>query len=168
MLPLSSSTVFVAIVVPCNQLVDLVEPDRLLLAQVSEPLHHRLGRVGGRRGKLVYDDLAAFVRATCEGTTKHPHWGGGFRNRRELVRKALLMLGLSPALQYHGVRREVFVAPLGENTPAFLCGGEEFAATRRSVGDIFEAFRGRWLLPRALRDRRWLDFDPASYRLWSR
>ena len=119
-------------------------------------------------GGDLYDELAAFVRATCEGTTKHPQWGGGFRNRRELVRKALLMLGLSPALQYHGVRREVFVAPLGENTASFLRGGEELAATRRSAGDIFEAFRGRWLLPRALRDRRWLDFDPATYRLWNR
>lgn len=115
----------------------------------------------------VYGDLRALALEHCDATAKHPLWGAGFRNRREMVRKTLPLLGLSSELSYHGVEREIFVAPLAANTQAFLRGDHQrLRHHNRTVNDIFEWFRDRWLLPRAARDRRYQAFEPEDYRLW--
>ena len=114
-----------------------------------------------------YGDLRELAARHCEATAKHPSWGGGFRNRRELVRKTLPLLGLSAKLQYHGVRREIFTAPLARNAQAFLRGeDDDLKLHGHSADDIFAWFRKRWLLPRAGRDDRYRAFDRESYRLW--
>lgn len=114
-----------------------------------------------------YDDLREFALKHCNATAKHPLWGDGFRNRRELVRKTLPLLGLSSDLIYHGVKREIFVAPLATNTTSFLRGNHlQLLWYHRSVADLFEWFRDRWLLPRAVRDNRYQAFKPECYRLW--
>ena len=114
-----------------------------------------------------YGDLREFALKYCDATAKHPLWGDGFRNRRELVRKTLPLLGLSRELLYHGIEREIFVAPLADNAQAFLRGDHQrLRRHRRTVDDLFEWFRVRWLLPRAARDDRYQDFDPETYRLW--
>lgn len=116
----------------------------------------------------LYSDLREFTRENCEATAKHPLWGNGFRNRREIVRKALPLLGLPNKLLYHGVKREIFAAPLAANSTAFLCGNDRDLNQRHldSADALFEWFRKRWLLPRAARDKRYRDFNPAGYRLW--
>lgn len=114
-----------------------------------------------------YADLREFALEHCDATAKHPSWGCGFRNRRELVRRTLPLLGLSSGLLYHGVKREILVAPLATNAPAFLRGDHErLRPQSRSVDDLFDWFRDRWLLPRAGRDDRYRVFDPESFRLW--
>ena len=131
-------------------------------------------KVGSTRGSGdfhfsngVYSDLRDFALEHCDATAKHPLWGNGFRNRRELVRKTLPLLGLSSELLYHGIKREIFVAPLAANTPAFLRGDNQRLRRHcKSVDDLFEWFRERWLLPRAARDDRYRAFDPESFRLW--
>jgi hypothetical protein len=116
----------------------------------------------------VYRDLRDYAVRRCEPTAKHERWGEGFRNRRELLRKVLPLLGLSRELVYHGIRREIFVAPLARNSAAFLRGEHDrLRWHRRPAKEIFEWFRERWLLPRAARDERYRTFDPATYRLWS-
>jgi len=116
-----------------------------------------------------YYDLRQVALAHCDATAKHARWGDGFRNRRELLRKALPLLGLSRKLVYHGVQREIFVAPLASNAAAFLRGERRrLRSYSRTADELFQWFRNRWLLPRAARDDRYRAFDPASYRLWSR
>ena len=116
-----------------------------------------------------YNDLREFALEHCKATAKHPSWGAGFRNRRELIRKALPLLGLSQELLYHGVKREIFVAPLAANAKAFLRGDDqELHYHAHEVGDLFEWFRKRWLLPRSNRDTRYRSFSPSDYRLWPR
>ena len=114
-----------------------------------------------------YGDLRKFALEHCDATAKHPLWGEGFRNRRELVRKALPLLGLSSELSYHGIKREIFVAPLAGNTQEFLRGDHQRLQHHgRTADELFEWFRDRWLLPRAARDERYRAFDPEGYRLW--
>ena len=114
-----------------------------------------------------YSALRQLAESHCEATAKHASWGNGFRNRRELVRKALPLLGLSTRLQSHGVRREVFAVPLAVNTRPFLCGDDsKLTPYGESVDDLFGWFRERWLLPRALRTRSYRGFVRESYRLW--
>lgn len=120
-------------------------------------------------GNGIYRDLRALAEAHCEATAKNARWGSGFRNRRELLRKVLPLLGLSQELVYHGVQREVFAAPLAQNSLQFLRGEEEeLQVYDYGIEELFGWFRERWLLPRAARDDRYRSFDRRSYRIWNR
>ena len=116
----------------------------------------------------LYSALHDYAVRHCNPTAKHSLWGTGFRNRREIVKKCLPKLGLPGEWLYHGVKREVFVIPLAENTRQVLRGQESDPAWYdQSVDELFEWFRDRWLLPRAKWDQRYLAFERESYRVWS-
>jgi hypothetical protein len=115
----------------------------------------------------VYHDLKQFAIEHCDATAKDQRWGVGFRNRRELIRKALPKLGLSPNMIYHGVQREIFVIPLAKNSREFLNSQAESPEWfDRTVRKVFAGFRERWLIPRAARDESYRAFDRESYRIW--
>lgn len=137
----------------------------------GEPIFQSIGFTRGSGdfhfSNGFYDDLRRFANERCDPTAKHARWGHGFRNRRELLRKALPLLGLSRELVYHGVRREIFVAPLASNAADFLRGEHRHLSLYgRTAEELFQWFRDRWLLPRAARDDRYRTFDPERYRLW--
>jgi hypothetical protein len=116
----------------------------------------------------LYGVISEYASRYCEPTAKRQEWGTGFRNRRELVRKCLTKIGLSPDWLYHGVRREVFVVPLARNTREFLRGQHaRLSWYDQPASDLYQYFRERWLVPRASRDLRYQGFAPASYRLWN-
>lgn len=137
----------------------------------NRPLFHSLGYSQGS-GEFhfsngLYGVLFDYAARYCDATAKKSRWGTGFRNRREVIRKALGKLGLPPDLLYHGIQREVFAIPLASNAREFLRG--ETSKLKRynvSAEELFGWFRTRWLLPRASWDLRYRDFDPDSYRLW--
>ena len=117
----------------------------------------------------LYKEIREYAEANCEPTAKKEAWGNGFRNRREVVRKVLGHLGLSTDWQYHGIRREVFVAALAHNTKEFLNGAATtLSPYAQSAAELSQWFRDRWLLPRANWDHRYRSFQPDSYLLWSR
>ena len=118
--------------------------------------------------QTVFMVQSTSIRAGTASRQKRAE-GTGFRNRREVIRKCLSKLGISPDWQYHGVRREIYVVPLAANTREFLRGEHERLKWHGQPADaLFAWFRERWLLPRASRDARYRDFDRSSYRLWSR
>ena len=83
------------------------------------------------------------------------------------MRKTLPVLGLSSDLVYHGIGREIFVAPLASNTAPFLQGYQlQLQHYDNTAADLFAWFRNRWLLPRASRDDRYRTYDPEEYRIW--
>lgn len=117
----------------------------------------------------VYRELRELVTQASVPTAKHVQWGTGFRNRREVVLKALGLLGLPRNLIYHGVSREVFVVPLATNTPAFLRGEtDSLDAIERPFAELARWWRTRWALPRSDRDSRFRQFERWSWRLWSK
>ncbi|MBN1392469.1 MAG: DUF4338 domain-containing protein, partial [Sedimentisphaerales bacterium] len=94
----------------------------------------------------VYEKIRAYVERHCKPTAKQDAWGDGFRNKREVVRKCLSKIGLSGDLIYHGIRREIFAAPLGRDALRFLRG----EVSRPSfynwpAEEISKKFRERWL-----------------------
>ena len=115
----------------------------------------------------VYEDIRAFVKKNCKPTAKQKEWGTGFRNKREVVRKCLLEIGLSLSFNNHGILREIFVAPLGRNSLRFLRGEVSkpcfYDWPSRRLGELFKE---RWLLSRAERMPNYREFDRESYRLW--
>ena len=115
----------------------------------------------------LYTALYEHAVKNCAPTAKSSLWGKGFRNRREIVKKALPTLGLPSNWLYHGVKREVFVVPLAENARQFLRGDDaEPVWHDQPVDQLFDWFRERWLLPRAKWDTRYLEFERDSFRIW--
>jgi Domain of unknown function (DUF4338) len=115
----------------------------------------------------MYAMLKLYAEANCKPTSKSSSWGEGFRNRREVIDKALAHLGLSPKELGHGVVREVLCAPLAANAAAFLRGEEGALEPFQDTAEQLAAFwRERWLLPRALTERRHRSFVPQSWELW--
>jgi hypothetical protein len=115
----------------------------------------------------IYTDIRAFVEKNCVPTGKHIAWGNGFRNKREIIRKCLSQLGLSPELRNHGIHREIFAAPLGSDTIKFLKGEVSHPCFYDwSAYDLSEAFKERWLLGRAERKPMFREYTREQYRLW--
>ena len=115
----------------------------------------------------LYNAIFEYATKHSQPTAKHKQWGVGFRNRREVLKKSLPLLGIPADWLYHGVEREVFVIPLASNSRAFLCGQDaQLQWFTHSTEDIFQYFRERWLLPRARNRADYRDFQRDSYRLW--
>lgn len=119
----------------------------------------------------IYDDLSRFVASinTEKKTHVHRRWRTGTgRNRREVIQLALEGLGLDARqLRYHGVKRQVFVAPLMSNTQQFLVDGAAPIWSCRSVEEHTRHWLNRWARPRAERDESWRDFNPDTWRLYT-
>ena len=115
----------------------------------------------------LYSSLFDYVTRYSEATAKQPKWGDGFRNRREVIRKALIKLKLSSELIYHGIQREVFVAPLASNAREFLRGEHrKLLWYDHDCEKLVEYFRSRWLSKRVAWDDSYQHFAPESFRLW--
>ena len=117
----------------------------------------------------LYEGIHAYATNHCTPTAKHEAWGTGWRNRREIIRTVLGHIGLSPELVYHGLKRELFVAPLADNAREFLRGDNStLAGLDRSSKEIVRWHRDRWLLPRSARVDDYTRFDKVSLRLWEK
>ncbi len=115
----------------------------------------------------VYDEMRRFAATWCQPTAKHAMWGAGFRNRREVVRKCLIELDLPRSLVYHGIKREVFAAKLGENAFSFLKGeASALVGYDRPAKHLAELFRERWLLKRATVRPDFRKYNRTEYRLF--
>jgi hypothetical protein len=134
-------------------------------------LYHRVGFTRGTGdfhfNNGIYEHLWAYAVEHCRPTAKQEKWGKGFRNRRETVRKCLAALGLPAGYLSNLVQREIFVVPLAANSREFLRGEDSsLNFNAQPVDALFQWFRERWLLPRAQRDSRFVQFDPQTLTLW--
>lgn len=136
----------------------------------GDPVFQSVGETRGS-GEFHFSDglhrtITDFALEYCLPTAKDVRWGSGFRNRREVVKKVLPMLGFSDRLLYHGVRREMFVCPLARNTREFLRGdSEHLDPLSLPVEQLSDWFRWRWMRPRSQRlvTPAW---SPETWRLW--
>ena len=115
-----------------------------------------------------YDELFQLVQKQAQPTAKHLSWGKGYRNRREVITKALKLLQLPFDMRHHGVKREVYVVPLGTLAKEFLQGRiEGFCPENASFEELATYALERWVWPRARRDERYKAFEPEDWHLWS-
>jgi len=119
----------------------------------------------------IYKDLADYAaRNTPTGVTqRHARWTGQtFRNRREVIQRALDGLGYdSRKLRIHGVRRQVFLAPLAANALDWLRGeSQSLDWSTLDCGSLGTWWLQRWAIRRAARVQDWQRFDPESWRLY--
>lgn len=139
------------------------DPGRRVFTRVG----YTYGSAQAHFGDGLYAALESYATRHCKLSPKRPSWGRGFRSRREVIDKALTHLGFDPGELTYGLSREVWCAPLGENSNEFLRGDEHRLKPYRDTAAEMSGFwRERWLLPRMKRDRRHETFSPSSWRLW--
>jgi hypothetical protein len=137
----------------------------------DEPLLRRIGTTEGY-GEFhfvngLYSKVWDYAQEFCVPSERAEAWGSGFRNRREVIRKTLMSLGLSSEWAFHGVQRELFGIPLATNALQVLRGEHQRVRWRaRPASELFGHFRDRWLLPRAERQPQFQEFRREDYRLW--
>lgn len=120
--------------------------------QLPEELFDRLLRVL---------DTAQVRKARSYAFGNGPSW------KLRTLRVGLEFLGLDPALQRHGIRREVFIAPTASNWRAMLLGEQSHARWfHDDLEELAARFRERWAVPRSHRAPEYRAFDPISLRLF--
>src|SRR5258706_5584492 len=86
----------------------------------SRQLYHSVGFTKGtgefQFSNGLYGAMSQIATQNCEASFRKERCGSGFRNRREVVKKALAELGLSTQWINHGIKREIFTVPLAKNT----------------------------------------------------
>ncbi|HVM72837.1 MAG TPA: Druantia anti-phage system protein DruA [Anaerolineales bacterium] len=83
-------------------------------------------------------------------------YGMGPNWRLRTIRRALNLLGYSGESMKHGIKREVFMAPLASNYKSYLNGTCKTPKYyNRNLRDMAEYFRDRWMIPRSERVSEW-------------
>ena len=130
------------------------------LKRENEPIWGSLGMTLGwghfHLGNGHFKAMADFMREESPEVFASYKFGGGPSWKLRVIRSCLRELQLPSTTLQHGVRREVFAAPLSTNWQEFLQGQQETPEfLDRSSEDLMAFFRSRWLLPRAERDARY-------------
>lgn len=113
----------------------------------------------------TFEKVRALLELAGDDEAKKYKFGSGPNYRIRVARKALGLLGLPTELLRHGIKREIYLAPLAKNTRAFLCGeASRLLWHHRSLGDLVGFWRERWMLPRATRDGGYQDFDARAWK----
>lgn len=113
----------------------------------------------------VYDDLFRLAHIKAQ-ELKNSKWGNGVRNRRTVIRTGLKMLGLPPELLYHNIKRELFLVLLGKRSLEYLREeSKQINYFNLDTDEISEYAIKRWVKPRALNRKEYLDFKKETYSL---
>lgn len=120
----------------------------------------------------IYQRLLDFVAEQVPRTESYrrDEWSGNaYRNRREVITRAFDLMGLDGRkMRRHGIRREVYVAPLARNYRDLLTG--------RHVRPLWQTptykqttdwWLDRWALDRSERRPEWRTFNPETWRIWT-
>ena len=100
-----------------------------------------------------FQQLKALLE-TIDHRNRSPTMGTGPNWRIRVLRTGLRELGIgAESILFHGVQREVFALPVADNALPFLRGEDDSPAfhRRRSIDEISQLARARWMVPRARR-----------------
>jgi hypothetical protein len=109
----------------------------------------------------VFNLVRQLLRVKHDPYARNNRFGDGPNWRLRALRQGLSLLGLAPDILCHGIQREVFMCELASNAKEFLAG----RATRpcyvalRSVKEVGELARERWMKPRSLSRREYQDWS---------
>ena len=113
----------------------------------------------------LFWDLREYLRGLSHEYVDGHAFGDGPNWRLRTIRAALDALGFRGDLLRHGIRREVFVCNLATNASEVLrgkCKRPTFDAMK-TVEEVGELAKGRWIVPRAERQQNYLDWDVSDF-----
>ena len=131
-------------------------------------LYHRLGMNSGYGHFHLSEEVFSLMRELLR-INNHPYcngyrYGQGPNWKMRVIKAALRYMGFSPEVLRHGVRREVYAAPLAENFREFLRGEEKVLRySMMSLSDITNYALERWILKRARWDRRYENYKSEDF-----
>jgi len=112
----------------------------------------------------LFDDLLEHLARRTE--VRGNRFGDGPNWRLRTLRAALESVGLPGDLLRHGIRREVFLAPLVDGWESFLRGEtDQYRRLDYALPDLASFFRERWAIPRANRRPGFVAFRTEQMRL---
>ena len=123
----------------------------------NQPYFTSIGFTEGWGHFHVSDELFSDLRKYLE-LLKHPYvhqnrFGQGPNWRLRTIREGLKSLGISQATLRHGIKREVFLCQMANNSLDILKsgGGKPELSNLLSVSEVAESAIERWILPRVQR-----------------
>lgn len=133
--------------------------DRLKLN--GELLFQKIGETKGYGHFHISDELFTklknFLIQIDHPYAKGYKYGDGANWRFRVIRKALQELGLNSNFLSHGIKREIYVVPLAKSPKKYLLGKTKFPhLKKRTVKEISEICKNRWIIPRSRRDKSYL------------
>ena len=124
----------------------------------------KIGTTTGYGHFQISDELFSRLREFLRGT-EHPYvdghqFGNGPNWRIRLLRVGLESIGLNADYTLkHGIQREVYAMPIASNSRDFLTGTDrELVFNHRSVEEISNLAKGRWVVPRGHRNPAYREF----------
>lgn len=127
------------------------------LKRDGEPIWSSIGMTLGwghfHLGNGHFKAMADFMREESPQVFDSYKFGGGPSWKLRVIRSCLRELDIPSTALQHGVKREVFSAPLSSNWKQFLSGEQDTPDFHdRPSEELMNYFGSRWLLPRAARD----------------
>src|SRR5207253_1083615 len=122
----------------------------------GEALYRRIGSTSGwghfHLSNGTFELIREFLAQNQHPVETANRFGQGPNWKIRAVRTCLEMIGLSPELLRHGIKRDVYVVETARNAKAYLR-RETNKPDYRSLktDELTEFFESRWLLPRAAR-----------------
>jgi hypothetical protein len=104
----------------------------------------------------TFNLLRVWLRNRNDSYADAHKYGMGPNWRLRTIRHALALLGYSGESMKHGIKREVFMAPLASNYKSYLKGTCKTPTYyKRNLQNMAEYFRDRWMIPRSERNSEW-------------
>jgi hypothetical protein len=112
----------------------------------------------------LFKELRDYLREKDHKYADQYGFGQGPNWRLRTTKAALSYLGFNNNLLRHGIRREVFVSQLAENSIDILSSGEGTPdlSSLNSARTVSEMALERWILPRASWDKKYLTWSSTS------
>jgi len=108
----------------------------------------------------LFEEMREFLRLIGHPYADRHKFGEGPNWRLRTIRVALDELDINEAVLRHGIRREVFMCTLSDNALEILKKGKgkPDLSSLRTVEEISDLARTRWMVPRAIRRKDYLDW----------
>lgn len=138
--------------------------NRLKLDNVRyfEPIGYTVGWGHFHITDELFREMREYLRLSEHPYADQHCFGEGPNWRLRTIKVALKQLGINQAVLRHGIQREVFFCQFAENSKEILATGKGMPdlSTLKTIDEISELARKRWIEPRALRQ--------GDYKNWSR
>jgi hypothetical protein len=110
----------------------------------------------------IFEEIREYLRIIQHPYADSHQFGEGPNWRFRTIRVALGELGISESVLRHGIKREVFLCPFGKKALEILRDGRGRLdlSDVRTVAEISDLARERWMIPRSVRR--------SEYRDWRR
>lgn len=137
--------------------------NRIKLPDESERAYQSIGFSGGwghfHISEPTFKALRDWLREQGPSYADRHKYKMGPNWRFRTIRQALALLGFEGDSLKHGIKREVYLAPLAKNYSEYLRGEEDVPEYySRGLSDISEFFKDRWMIPRSQRMFDWCNW----------